>query len=82
MFILDQHACDERFNLEKFTSTLKIDSQPLMKPIILDIDYDLYELVEKYERMFTAFGFKFEKISWTKKSVQVKLNSLPYSNDT
>ncbi|CDW91469.1 dna mismatch repair protein [Stylonychia lemnae] len=53
-----------------------------MKPIIFEIDTDLFELVEKYERMFTSFGFKFEKLSWTKNSVQVRLNSLPYSNDT
>jgi DNA mismatch repair protein PMS2 len=26
LFILDQHACNERYNLEKFTSLLKIDS--------------------------------------------------------
>ncbi|CDW74833.1 mismatch repair endonuclease pms2-like [Stylonychia lemnae] len=82
LFILDQHACDERLHLEKFTSALKIDSQPLMKPIIADIDAELFSLVEKYEKIFTAFGFKYEKLSWTSKTVQIRVISLPYSNDT
>lgn len=34
LFILDQHACDERKNLEKYEKSLKIDTQSLLKPII------------------------------------------------
>ncbi len=62
MFIIDQHACNERYNLERFTSLLKIDSQPLMKPIITEIAKDSMVLIRKYERIFASYGFKFEEI--------------------
>jgi DNA mismatch repair protein PMS2 len=39
LFILDQHASHERYNLEKFNRELKIASQLCMFPIILDINY-------------------------------------------
>ena len=37
LFILDQHAIDERNNLEKFNKTIKIDTQFLMKPILSEV---------------------------------------------
>lgn len=33
LFILDQHACDERRGLEAFEKSLKIDCQTLIKPL-------------------------------------------------
>lgn len=33
LFILDQHACDERRGLEHFEKILKIDCQTLIKPL-------------------------------------------------
>ncbi len=62
LFIIDQHACNERYNLEKFTSLLKIDSQPLMKSIITDIARDSLQLIRKYDRIFSSYGFKYEEI--------------------
>ena len=57
LFILDQHACDERYNLEKLISIIKVDSQPLMKPIFTDIAYDSFILIQKYEKILIAYGF-------------------------
>eukprot|EP00347_Sterkiella_histriomuscorum_P000590 403375263 len=82
IFILDQHACDERLHLEKYTGSLKIDSQPLIQPIIIQYDTELYEILETYQRIFNAFGFQFEKMFWNKYQVQIKVHSLPQSNDT
>ena len=31
LFILDQHACDEKFNFENFSRTTVIESQDLIK---------------------------------------------------
>ena len=82
MFIFDQHACDERFNLERITGALKIVSQPLMRPIIAEIDKALYGLVCKYEKIFNDFGFKYIKIGESRKSVKIKVHSVPSSHDT
>ncbi|CDW73097.1 dna mismatch repair protein [Stylonychia lemnae] len=90
LFILDQHACDERYNLERLTAKLKVDSQPLMQPIFTDLALGSYNLVQKYERIFNIYGFKFEKLerasflSMNSKEelVCLKIRSLPQSNDT
>eukprot|EP00347_Sterkiella_histriomuscorum_P014588 403360310 len=81
LFILDQHACDERLHLEMFTKQLKIESQPRIMPFEFDMDANLYNVVEIYERIFKAFGFQFEKVSWNRKTVQVKVTSMPRSKD-
>lgn len=31
LFILDQHACDEKFNFENFSRTAVIETQDMMK---------------------------------------------------
>ena len=39
LFILDQHACDERKNLEKFTKSLKLETQVLLMPMPCDVSF-------------------------------------------
>ena len=85
LFIIDQHACNERYNLERFTTLLKIDSQPLMKPIVTEIARDSLQLIRKYERIFSAYGFKYEEVPHTQyqdpSTTLIKIKSLPESND-
>jgi len=39
MFIIDQHATHERYNLERYNRELKISCQTTMFPIEMDIVY-------------------------------------------
>eukprot|EP00347_Sterkiella_histriomuscorum_P011975 403370380 len=92
LFILDQHACDERFNLEKFTSEVKIKSQPLAKHLITEVSLSSYQLIQNYLSMFEAYGFKFyvkekdlENLNtplFQVETVSLNLTNLPTSNDT
>ena len=59
MFIFDQHATHERHNLEKFNRELKIASQLIMKPIVLQVDASMAPLLVKYSFIFEFNGLKF-----------------------
>lgn len=37
LFIIDQHASDEKFNFENYTKTMVLEQQPLFKPLQLNI---------------------------------------------
>jgi DNA mismatch repair protein PMS2 len=60
LFILDQHACHERYNLERFNKELKIASQLIMFPITMTIDHTLAPLLSKYSFIFEFNGLKFK----------------------
>ena len=87
LFILDQHASDERCNLEKFTKNLKIDSQIMMRPRTLQVDSELAKLLKEYPEVFEYNGLKFKLFDdfdqqiKCEKTVKVKLISLPQSYD-
>jgi DNA mismatch repair protein PMS2 len=37
MFIIDQHAADEKYNFERLQSNARVDSQPLIHPQPLEL---------------------------------------------
>ncbi|RCK55491.1 DNA mismatch repair protein PMS1 [Candida viswanathii] len=58
LFIIDQHASDEKFNFEKLMSSFQIKQQPLMMPINLDLNVMDEMLVLDNQETFKNNGFK------------------------
>lgn len=56
-FIIDQHAADERFNLETLIENRKISRQSLLNPIKLDFSTDDTILLPVYSKCLATFGF-------------------------
>jgi DNA mismatch repair ATPase MutL len=56
-FIIDQHAADERFNLETMVGSRKISKQTLVNPIKLDFSTDDAILLPVYSKSLETFGF-------------------------
>lgn len=87
LFILDQHACHERYNLERFNKELKIASQLIMFPITMTIDANLVHLLTKYAFVFDYNGLKYklpddyEESVAKGEAIKIKLVSLPQSLD-
>jgi len=84
LFILDQHACDERRNLEKFSKTLKIDSQALLRPITTEISLHQAHLLLAYDWVFTQNGIKIQLPknfldldASTCMSTKIRINAMP-----
>ena len=79
MFIIDQHASDEKFNFELLSRTIKISSQDLVCPLPLTLSVTDALIVKDNLDVFRSNGFKVE---FEGEANQVLLKSLPMSKKT
>lgn len=81
LFIIDQHASDEKFNFEKLMSNFQIKHQPLMMPINLDLNIIDEMLVLDNQEIFNNNGFKLTINDNNSAGKRISLVSLPvYKN--
>jgi DNA mismatch repair protein MutL len=60
VFIIDQHAADERINLELLENNFLPDMQPLLHPMKFSIEYHLEGIAIEYkDDIEKLFGFKY-----------------------
>ena len=74
LFIVDQHATDEKFRYEEFLNNSKIVSQPLVCPQSLDLDPGKKEILKENLTVFEELGFGIEVADNSK----VKLTKVPH----
>jgi DNA mismatch repair protein PMS2 len=60
IFILDQHACDEKFNFEELQKTTRFKQQPLIQPRPLELSAADEMVVMDNLDIFKANGFEFK----------------------
>ncbi|CAD0112047.1 unnamed protein product [Aureobasidium uvarum] len=60
LFIIDQHAADEKYNFERFTDTLTLEPQRLAQPKQLELTAIEEEIVLAHTEALTANGFIIE----------------------
>ncbi|KAI5270838.1 DNA mismatch repair protein MutL [Aureobasidium subglaciale] len=60
LFIIDQHAADEKYNFERFTETLILEPQPLAQPKQLELTAIEEEIIFEHTQSLTANGFVIE----------------------
>ena len=58
LFILDQHACDEKFNFETFSRTTVLHTQDLINPIRVQLSITDALAVNLHKEVFHFNGFK------------------------
>jgi DNA mismatch repair protein PMS2 len=78
LFIVDQHASDEKFNFENLRKTTKFQSQPLVVPENLDFNAVQELCIEENLHVFEKFGFKFEINSSQETGNRIKLIGKPH----
>ena len=74
LFIVDQHATDEKFRYEEFLNNSKIVSQPLVCPQSLDLDPGKKEILKETLTVLEELGFGIEVADNSK----VKLIKVPH----
>lgn len=60
LFIIDQHAADEKYNYERFSRTITLQSQRLVQPKTLDLTAVEQEVVLNHSDALKANGFEVE----------------------
>ncbi|KAF2109895.1 hypothetical protein BDV96DRAFT_584776 [Lophiotrema nucula] len=81
VFIIDQHASDEKYNFERFSNTTVLESQRMVHPHPLELTAVEEEVILANEQALLANGFKVEidESGATQVGRRVKLTSLPTS---
>ncbi|KAL9656509.1 hypothetical protein ABK040_005272 [Willaertia magna] len=78
LFILDQHACDEKYNYENLLEKTKFNVQPLVVPKTLDLSISERLLVIDNMEVFEKNGFR---VKIDEGSNNLLLSSLPHSKN-
>ena len=81
LFIIDQHASDEKFNFERLLETFAVNYQPLITPLFVDLNVIDEMLVLDHEQIFQNNGFKISVDYDKPAGAKISLTSLPvYKN--
>lgn len=84
LFIIDQHASDEKFNFERLQATTTVQSQRLVRPKPLELTAVEEEIVLENRAALEANGFQVETDTSGDEPVgsRCRLLSLPLSRET
>lgn len=82
MFIIDQHASDEKFNYETLQQTTVLHQQPLVRPLPLELTAGEEMVVMDHLDVFAKNGFTFLISKDAPATKKLKLLSLPFTKQT
>lgn len=82
LFIIDQHASDEKFNFEELQRTTVISKQQLVRPLALELSAEDELIVLQHLDAFRAGGFSIEYRETNKPTQRLYLRSQPISKRT
>jgi DNA mismatch repair protein PMS2 len=88
LFIIDQHAADEKYNYERFSRTITLQSQRLVQPKVLELTAVEQEVVLNHSDALKANGFEIEITSTESDDMEesttriCRLLTLPTSHTT
>ncbi|KAL7682364.1 putative ribosomal protein S5 domain 2-type [Plasmopara halstedii] len=82
LFIIDQHASDEKYNYETLQQTTVIHQQPLVRPLMLEMTAGEELIILDHLNVFAKNGFTFLVNKAAPATKKLKLVSLPFTKHT
>lgn len=79
LWILDQHACDEKYNFEKLCKETRIHEQTLIAPLPLELSASEENCVLEHMDVFEKNGFRFKHDSTKPPRHRFSLTAVPHS---
>ena len=79
LFILDQHACDEKHNFEHLKRTTKIHQQPLIQPRSVEATASEEATILDHLPVFEANGFELTVDDAAPPTHRLKVSKVPFS---
>jgi DNA mismatch repair ATPase MutL len=79
LWILDQHACDERANFEQLMANTVMHNQQLIAPMPLELDPSEESCIKDNMQIFEANGFRFQYNEKMPPRHRMALTALPHS---
>ncbi|RWS20512.1 mismatch repair endonuclease PMS2-like protein [Leptotrombidium deliense] len=81
LFIIDQHASDEKYNFEDLCATTVLKTQPLIHPLDLELGAFQESVLYNNITCFSKSGFQFQFDEKLAPGKRAKLISVPMSKD-
>lgn len=81
LFIVDQHASDEKYNFEQMQLNTVMDTQKFVVPKLLELTAAAKSVITEHEDVFRRNGFHFKKEVDAEDSQKVYLTRVPISNN-
>lgn len=79
LWILDQHACDEKYNFERLCKETVIHEQKLIAPLPLELSPSEEHCVLEHQDIFEQNGFQFSYDPEKEPRHRISLTALPHS---
>lgn len=79
LFIVDQHAADEKFNYEHLAQSTILNRQPLLRPISLDLSPEEEIVASMNMEAIRKNGFVIDEDIYAPPGRRFKLNAVPFS---
>lgn len=79
LWMLDQHACDEKYNFEKLCKETVIHEQKLITPMQLELSSSEEHCILEHMDVFERNGFRFEYNPEKEPRQRLSLTALPHS---
>lgn len=79
LWILDQHACDEKYNFERLCTQTVIHEQPLLAPMPLELFPSEESCILENMEIFEKNGFRFQHHPDKSPRHRLSLTALPHS---
>ncbi|XP_075524207.1 LOW QUALITY PROTEIN: DNA mismatch repair protein PMS1 [Primulina tabacum] len=81
LFIVDQHAADEKYNYERLSLTTILNQQPLLRPLHMELSPEEEIVVSMHMDTFRKNGFLLEEDMHAPPGNRFKLKAVPFSKN-
>ncbi|XP_047335121.1 DNA mismatch repair protein PMS1 [Impatiens glandulifera] len=81
LFIVDQHAADEKYNYEHLSGSTIFNQQPLLRPLNLELSPEEEIIVSMHMDTFRRNGFSLEEDAHAPPGQRFKLKAVPFSKN-
>ncbi|TMW98551.1 hypothetical protein EJD97_003895 [Solanum chilense] len=81
LFIVDQHAADEKYNFERLSQSTILNQQPLLRPLKLELSPEEEIVISIHNDTFRRNGFLLEEDPCAPPGHRFKLKAVPFSKN-
>ncbi|CAA7038359.1 unnamed protein product [Microthlaspi erraticum] len=81
LFIVDQHAADEKFNFEHLARSTVLNQQPLLQPLTLELSAEEEVTISMHMDVIRENGFLLEEDPSAPPGRHFRLRAIPYSKN-
>ncbi|KAL6217237.1 hypothetical protein ACLB2K_010454 [Fragaria x ananassa] len=81
LFIVDQHAADEKYNFERLSQSTILNQQPLLRPLRLELSPEEEVVASMHIDIIRKNGFSLEEDPHAPPGHHFKLKAIPFSKN-